>query len=396
MNETPGLKRRIGLGLLTAYGIGVMIGAGIYVLVGLAAAQAGVWAPLAFLVAGIVVLPTALSYGELSTRIPEAAGEAAFIEKAFNSPAAGTVAGLAIALAGVVTAAAVLRGGVGYLSTFVAEPDAWAIPLFGIALVGVAVVGVLESLTLAAIFTVIEVVGLAAVFLAGTTGEASPDWTFAMPPEMTGIGAAAILAFFAFIGFEDIVNMAEETENPSRTLPLSILLALAGTTVVYMGVAFAVVRAVPLAQLAESERPLALVFSASGAVMWLSAIAIVAALNGILAQIVMAARILYGLGRRRAWLAYFHVPHPRFGTPVAATLLIGSLTIGAALLLPVSDLAEFAAILLLTIFVVVNASLVALKRREDAPAFEVPVFVPVTGSLLSLFALAFSIWEMAA
>ncbi|MCB2133598.1 MAG: amino acid permease, partial [Rhodobacteraceae bacterium] len=112
---TEVLKRRLGLGLLTAYGVGVMVGAGIYVLVGAVVGQAGLWAPLAFLLAGLVALPSALVYAELATRMPEAAGEVAFIERGFASTALGLVAGLAIVLAGTISGAAVLRGGAGYL-----------------------------------------------------------------------------------------------------------------------------------------------------------------------------------------------------------------------------------------------------------------------------------------
>ena len=107
---TEHLQRRIGLGLLTAYGVGVMVGAGIYVLVGAVAAQAGVWAPLSFLIAGLIAAPTALSYAEFTTRLPEAAGEALFVEKGLNSRLLGIVVGLAIVAAGTVSAGAVLRG----------------------------------------------------------------------------------------------------------------------------------------------------------------------------------------------------------------------------------------------------------------------------------------------
>ena len=113
------LRRRVPLWLLTAYGVGVMVGAGIYVLVGAVAGQAGVYAPLAFLIAGLVALPSALSYAELASRMPEAAGEAAFVEAGFQNRAIAIIVGLAIVVAAVVSAAAVLKGGVGYLVTLV-------------------------------------------------------------------------------------------------------------------------------------------------------------------------------------------------------------------------------------------------------------------------------------
>ena len=175
MTET--LKRRIGPGLLTAYGVGVMVGAGIYVLVGAVAAEAGVWAPLSFLLAGLIAAPSALSYAELSTRIPEAAGEAAYIEAGLSSHNLAVLVGLAIVVAGTVSAAAVLRGGVGYLTSVINMPTAVAILGLGAGLMAVAIIGVLESLALAALFTLFEVIGLALVIWAGFSADPAPDWT---------------------------------------------------------------------------------------------------------------------------------------------------------------------------------------------------------------------------
>ena len=180
------LKRRIGPGLLTAYGVGVMVGAGIYVLVGAVAAQAGLYAPLAFLLAGLVAAPSALSYAELSTRIPEAAGEAAYVEAGLGSRFLGRIVGLAIVAGGSVSAAAVLRGGAGYLTSFVDMPFEWAVIGLGLALSVVAVIGVLESLAMAALFTVIEVAGLALVVWSGWHAPVSPDWSSAAAPVFSG------------------------------------------------------------------------------------------------------------------------------------------------------------------------------------------------------------------
>lgn len=383
------LKRRIGPRLLTAYGVGVMVGAGIYVLVGAVVADAGVWAPLSFLIAGLIAAPTALSYAEFSTRIPEAAGEAIYVAKGLRVPTLALVVGLAIVLAGTVSAAAVLRGGAGYLTSVTDLPFDATIAVMGLALVSVAIIGVLESLTLAAIFTAVEVIGLAMVVYAGFTVTPSAD--FAMPAEIVwpGVAAGAVLAFFAFIGFEDIVNMAEEVSTPEKTLPRAILWSLLITSLLYALVSFAAVRAVPLAQLGQSEQPLALVWSAArgGNAAFLSVIAVAAALNGVLAQIVMASRVLFGLGKRSAGLAVFHHAHPRFGTPVLATVLIGAAVIAGALVLPVADLAEVTSALLLSVFVLVNASLIALKRREPEAPFRVPMAVPVFGLSAALAAL---------
>lgn len=387
------LQRRIGLGLLTAYGVGVMVGAGIYVLVGTVIGHAGIWAPLAFLLAGLVALFSALSYAEFATRLPEAAGQAAYIEAGFSSRGLGMLAGLAIVLTGVISGAAVLRGGVGYLSTFVDWPEPLLIAIFGAVLAVIAIIGVLESLALIAVLTVIEVVGLLAVVGAGFLGPPGPDWSgFSdlTPPSMAGIAAAFSLSIFAFIGFEDLTNMAEEAREPSRTMPRAILLALFLTSALYILVSLAAVRAASHADLSSSEQPMALIWQqATGtSAGFLSAIAVAAALNGVLAQIVMASRVLFGLGRRSKMLAGFAKTHPRFETPARATLLVGAGLLAAALLLPVETLAEAAATVLLAVFVAVNAALIRLHRRDPDAPFRVPVWVPWAGLLTALVALA--------
>ncbi|WP_095588902.1 APC family permease [Actibacterium ureilyticum] len=387
------LKRRIGLPLLTAYGVGVMVGAGIYVLVGAVVAQAGIWAPLAFVIAGLIAAPSALSYAELSTRIPEAAGEAAYVEKGLRSHLLSVLVGLGIVVAGTISAAAVLRGGSGYLVSVVDLPFDAVVIALGLALTCVAAIGVLESLGLAALFTAVELIGLVLVVWAGAGADPVADWHMPAPPVWSGIGLAAVLAFFAFIGFEDIVNMAEEVADPERTLPRAILISLVVTSLIYAGVSLAAVRAVPREALAASERPLALVWeTATGRdAALLSLIAVAAALNGVLAQIVMAARVLFGLGKREPRLALFHKAHPRLGTPVLATLLLGAAVIVAALSLPVAALAGLTSTVLLSVFILVNLSLIVLKRRAPAAPFRVPLWVPYAGVLASAGALAVSL-----
>lgn len=392
------LKRRIGLGLLTAYGIGVMVGAGIYVLVGAVVAEAGALAPLAFLLAGAIAAPTALSYGEFSSRLPEAAGEAAYVGQGFSSQKIAIFVGLAVVLAGTVSAGAVLRGGAGYLAAATGINAQVAILGMGVALVLVALVGVLESFALVALFTLIELFGLGLVIWAGFSTQSSSDWQqlapladlLSGPGVLTGIALGSVLAFFAFIGFEDIVNMAEEVRNPTRVVPRAVVISLAVTSLIYALVCWAAVRAVPLDALAQSQSPLALVWQQAqgGNARFLSAIAVFAALNGVLAQIVMASRVLFGLGGKSAGLAMFHHAHPRFGTPVRATILIGVAVVLASYLVPLAQLAELTSATLLGVFVLVNLALILQKRRQPDAPFRVPTWVPVLGLVLSFVAFA--------
>lgn len=392
---SPELRRRIGPVLLTLYGVGVMVGAGIYVLVGSVAGNAGVFAPLAFLAAGVIAAPTALAYAELSVRVPESAGEAAFVRRAFGSDGLAVLVGLAITGVGITSAAAVLRGGVGYLGTFTALNPNLLILAVGLGLLTVALWGAFESLTVAAVFTVAEVGGLLLVAWAGFTGPVASDWSSAElgAIDVGGLGVATVLAFFAFIGFEDMVNMVEEVKRPRRSMPIAIVASLIITCLLYGLVSVATVRTVDISALADSERPLALVYeTATGAnPQFLSAIAVVAALNGVLAQVVMAARVLFGLGRTNRSLGVFHRAHPRFGTPVAATVLIGGLVIIGGLTLDLEALAGATSTFLLIVFAIVNTALIRLKRTTPSPGFATPMWVPVLGLAGALLALTVSL-----
>lgn len=381
------LKREIGTGLLTAYGIGIMVGAGIYVLTGVAAGEAGMWAPVAFLLAGLVAAPTALSFSELSARIPEAAGDSSYVEIGLKAHWLAVLVGMINIVAGTVAAAAVLRGGVGYLISIVDIPFVWAVVGLGLALTAVAIIGVIESLAFAAILTLIEVIGLCMVIWAGFAAEPVQAFVLPLPtPEWNGVAAATLFAVFAFIGFDDMVNMAEEVRQPTRTMPRAILLALAITAVLYALVSLAAVRAVPREILAGSERPLALVWEAGmqSSAVFLSAIAVAAALNGVLAQIVMASRVLFGLGRRSPSLKIFYHAHSRFGTPVLGSALVGAVVIAAALTLPVVTLAGVTTQALLIVFAIVNAALIGVKRKQPEASFSVSPFWPWLGIVLSL------------
>ncbi len=384
------LKKKLGVPLLTAYGVGIMVGAGIYVLVGYAAGQAGIWAPLSFLIAGLVAIPSALSFSELSARIPEAAGDSAYIEKGLGQHWLANLVGFINIASGVVGGAAVLKGGVGYLSLILPLPEEAAIVGLGLMLTLIAILGVAESLSFAAVLTLIEVGGLVLVIGAGFWAAPVAEWSAPPAPHFPGIFGATIFAFFAFLGFDDLVNMAEEARDPARAMPRAILYALAITSVLYALVAFAAVRAVPVEVLAQSERPLALVWEAGTGMGagFLAAIAVAAALNGVLAQIVMAARVLFGLGRRAPTLGLFHHAHARFGTPVLATGLAGAVTIAAALALPVATLAEYTTLALLVVFTIVNAALIGLRRSPAPSPFRTPIIMPWLGILGCLMLLA--------
>lgn len=374
-----------------------MVGAGIYVLVGAIAGMAGAATPLAFALAGLTAAFSAWSFAELSARIPRSAGEAAYVQEAFGNAALSTAVGFAVVAVGIVSAAAILKGGVGYLMGFLPLPRLAleTAVIFGLTLL--AMRGVAESLIAAAALTAIEVIGLLAVAAAALGAEpVLPISAMFDPAALAAAGSAAVLsatllAFFAYVGFEDMVNMAEETVNPSRTMPTAILSAVAVTTALYMLVSVAALHAVAQSALGASERPLALVFTTATGLSDapILAIAVVATLNGVLVQLIMVSRVLYGMAEQRAWMAWFRALHPVRRTPQRGTAIAGAIVLLLATAAPIDALAEATSRILLAVFVVVNAALIALKRRGAAPesAPAAPVIVPVLGLLTALFLL---------
>ena len=206
------------------YGTGITVGAGIYVLVGAVAGHAGVYAPWSFLVAAAVMALTVASYAELSTRFPVSAGEAAYVRAAFQSRAFATAIGLLTVATGVVSSATVTLGSAGYIQQFVDLPQSLIVVIVVSALGAVAAWGILELVVLASLFTLIEVGGLVIVIVAGIHAGLPIVATIVHLPPLdatvfTGIGFGSLLAFFAFIGFEDLANVVEEAKVPHRDIP---------------------------------------------------------------------------------------------------------------------------------------------------------------------------------
>ena len=389
IESTVPLRRRLGLPLLVLYGTGITIGAGIYVLIGQVAGHAGAYAPWSFVLAATVMALTVASYAELSTRFPVSAGEAAYVMAAFRSRRFATTIGLMTVAIGVISSATVTLGSAGYIQQFINLPPyliAVAVVLF---LGGVAAWGILESVLLASVITVIETGGLLVIIIAAIHA----DLPFAaaivqMPPPdatvLSGIAFGSLLAFFAFIGFEDLANVVEEARVPHRDIPRAMVLTLLISTILYVLVAAIAVSAVSVERLSSSSAPLSLVFREVAGVSpaTITAIAIVATLNTILAQVTMAARVIYGLARAGGLPIFFAWMHPRTGTPLIATALVVVSVIPLALLVPLTALAEITALATLIVFALVNLALLRLRylrTTSSAPHITVPVWVPTLG-----------------
>jgi len=387
-----GLRRSLGLPLLVLYGLGTTIGAGIYVLAGKIAGIAGSAAPLAFLGASLLAAFTAASFAELSSRFPTSAGEVHYVRAGLGSQGLGTLVGLLVVAAGTVSGATMSQGFAGHLA------ELWGIPrlpaLVGLVLVltGIAAWGIGESLRIAAAVTLVEIFGLCLVLWV-TRGHWSslPEQLPAMvPTDLAGwgsVGTASLLAFYAFLGFEDMVNIAEEVKQARRRMPVAIAITLVVTSLLYTLIAAAAVLTVAPSELAQSEAPLAMVYSRAGGgdPRVLGAIAILAVVNGALVQIIMAARVLYGMGALGALPARLARVHRRTRTPLLATVVVGFCMVALGVTFPLVRLAEATALITLTVFGLVNLALVRLHWRAPTPAgaYHVPRWAPIAGALVS-------------
>jgi APA family basic amino acid/polyamine antiporter len=401
--DQPSLERTMSLPLLTLYGLGTMVGAGIYALIGKVTGAAGLWAPAAFLLAAGMASLTALSFCELSARLPRAGGEAIYVKAGFRSSGLATLVGLMVALAACVSAATVARGFAGYVAELVVVAPWLAIVGLIAALGGLAAWGIREAAWAAAVMTVIEVGGLLVVTGAGATSLAElparlPDL---LPPLQAeawlSVGSASLLCFYAFLGFEDMVNVAEEVEDVQRVLPLAILLTLGCTILIYLALTLVIVLSIDPAELADSEAPLADVYRllTGRSAVWISVVGVLAMTNGALIQIIKASRVLYGLAIEG------HLPkplariHPGRRTPIIATTVVTAFVAALALGLPIGRLAEATAVITLATFSLANLALCFLKRREPPPdgVRPVPFAIPVAGFVVSASFLGFEVFH---
>lgn len=387
------LKRTVTLPYITFYGLGTILGAGVYVLIGKIAGAAGLFAPIAFLVSALVAGLTAFSYCELSSRFPVSAGESVYCQEAFGWPRFAQVVGYFVILTVIVSAATIANGFVGYLQLFVPISPGLAISMLLLFLTFLAILGITESVGFATLVTLLELFGLVFVIsVAGNHLGKLPDaWPTLWPSlnfqEWYGIVLGAFLAFYAFIGFEDMVNISEEVKSPERNMPKAIIISLAIATLLYIIVAIIAVLAMPIPELAQSGAPLAALLKSKGewAEKTISAISLVAVVNGALVQIIMASRVIYGMGKKGLISPMLSKLHPKTKTPIYATLLTGVVVWGLALWFPLVYLAKATSFIVLTIFIIVNIALIKLKQQNrPGGEFHVSIGVPIFGVITSL------------
>ncbi len=396
MQEKLSLNRVISLPLLVFYGVGTILGAGIYSLIGKIAGLSGIYAPVSFLISALIAAFVAFSYAELSSRYPKSAGEAIFIDQAFGKMWLTALTGWGIVFTGIVSAGVMAHGFYGYLNEFIIIPEIVGILFYVIFITIIAIVGISLSVNVAAFITLIEITGIVIILYVCQENlqTLSVRWHEFIPPFSwdiwQGIIFGAFIAFYAFLGFEDMVNVAEEVIEPEKNLPIGIITVLIITTIFYILVSFASVLTLPIDKLANHAAPFALIIKENSQipVSIISLISLVAILNGALIQIVMGSRVLYGMAKKGVAPEIFTLIHSKTRTPIVATLFFSILLFIVSLWFPIVMLAKITSFVILTIFTLVNLSLCVIKVRhyqtKTKDYFTVPLFVPMIGFILCL------------
>ena len=391
------LSRHIGLFHLTMYGVGLILGAGIYVLIGEAAGFAGNALWISFILGGIVAAFAGLSYSELTALFPRAAAEYVFVKEGFQSNFVGFLIGWLTIMTSIIVAATVALGFGGYVEELTDIPIlVSALAILGILSV-VNFVGIKESAWANTIFAIITISGLGIIIFVGFAFpiEYEVDY-FESPLGFNGIILAFVLVFFAFIGFEDIANVAEEVKRPKRTMPRGIMLSVLITTIIYILVSIASIRIVGWEQLAESSAPLAIVaeqrLGAQGHFI-LSVIALFATASTILITLVAGARIFYGMARDGSLPAKLSLVHHKTKTPWIAVILIFVTAIGFSFIGDIVIVANIVVFAVVVTFAMINLAVILLRYVK--PELERPYRVPVNIGkfpVLPLFGLGATIY----
>lgn len=393
---TNSLARKLGGGALIIYGIGDILGAGIYALVGKVIGLAGTGAWITFLLAALVAVITGLSYAELTARYPVSAGAAAFVRRAFPGHFTATFAGVIVLGTGLASAATVTVAFSSYLAELVPFSPTLAQALLILAVSFLSFWGIQESSRVNYFLTFVEISGLLAVIAVGVwlfgghpTGAATlTDLSrFSFPAALSGV----TIAFYAYIGFEDLANLAEECKNPRRDLPRAILIAIAVSTLLYMAVTLVLLLTVSLSGIAASDTPLLLVFENAGLAhvnRYFSVVAILAITNTGLINLIMASRLMYGMANEGLLPRWFGHVHNRRKTPwvgvVASGIIVALLVFTGGLKI----LAQTTSLLIILIFFLVHLSLLQIKRKKiPHVGIAFPWIFPVLGAALCLLIL---------
>ncbi|MDX1533205.1 MAG: amino acid permease, partial [Nitrosopumilaceae archaeon] len=373
------LKRHMGLFQLTMYGVGLILGAGIYVLIGEAAGFAGNSMWISFGLGAVVAIFAGLSYSELAALFPKAAAEYVFVKNAFKSDFIGFLIGWLTAITSMIVGATVALGFGGYFKQFLDLPIVVTAVLLLAGLSFVNYIGIKQSAWMNTIFALVTIAGLAIIIGLGIFFE-SPDSInyFEAPNGITGIVLAFVLIFFAFIGFEDMANVAEEVRRPQKTIPRAIILSVVITGVIYILVALSSVKILNWQELGSSAAPLADVATRGlgiGGGITLSAIALFATASTVLITLVAGARILYGMAKDGSLPSLLSKVHSKTGTPWIAVIGIFIASLAFAFVGDIVIVANIVVFAVIITFAMVNLAVILLRYVQ--PDLERPFRVPL-------------------
>ncbi len=380
MAQSEELERDLGLWSVVAISMGAMIGSGIFILPGLAMAEAGPSVVLAFVVAGLLVLPAAVSIAELGTAMPEAGGDYIFIERGMG-PAAGTIAGLGTWLMLMFKGALALVGGMFYLLVVVQLPSAEAVAItVGVVLILVNVIGVKQTGGLQTVMVVVMVIILAG-FIGVTVGRVEGAQFEPFLAEGTaGLMSATAMVLISYGGVTKVAAVAEEIEDPGRNLPLGLLLSLFVTTGIYALIVFVLVGTIDADELEGSNIPMVDAvepfFGFLGVILIVTA-AMLALVSTANAGILTASRYPFALSRDNLLPELFAAVSDRFHTPVVAIGITGGAMLFIILALPVEEIAKTAGAFQIVVYILVCLALIAFRQRGPAwydPEFTSPLY----------------------
>ena len=397
MNTT--LKKSLTTFQLTLYGIGTIIGAGIYALIGKVAGASGTMAPFSFIISAIIALFSALSYAALSSKIPKSGGEAIYVLKAFKLPFLAKIVGYLVLFTGIITSATLLKGFSGYLNQIIAVPEPLAIGIILTFLVLICIIGIQQSIWFVGIITIIEILGLFFVMYLASDSfgvvdiqvkDFLPSFTVT---DYVSCFSGAFLAFFAYIGFEDLANVAEEAKTPKKSLPFAILFSMIVCTLLYILVAVFCVMSIPIDELSASSAPLAEIALKKGEnySTIISVVSMIALLNGAFVQIIMGSRLMYGMAEKQLFPSFFHVLSKKFRTPTRSVLLVSFIIYLLAIALPLVRLAESSSFIVLIVFMLVNLALFRFSRDKDYNFPKIYSLLSIIGFGLCFFMVTFKV-----
>jgi len=371
--------------------------------IGKAAGIAGNTIWISFIVAAIIAAFSALSFCELSTTFPRAAAEFVYVKKAFNRQSLAFVIGWMVIFTGVFGSATVALAFGGYFSELVLPffhiPMVLGAAMLVIGMTLVNLYGIEQSAKANIVFTVIETFGLVFIIALGIKYFGSVNY-FEMPSGgITSIITAAALVFFAYVGFEDIANVAEETKNPEKTLPKAIIISILVTTILYILVAISSISIIPWQILGQSNAPLAIVAEKAlpGTSSLLSSIALFSTGNTVLILLIVISRMIYGMARGGVLPMSLSKISSKRKTPWVAGLITMILVLCFILLKDIRRVAEVSNFTILIVFVAINISLIYLRYTKPylVRPFKVPLNIgrfpvlPFLGIIFSLFLMTY-------